>query len=66
MADRYGIYDSMKLYNPDFTKIARTFGIKAMQTNTMEGLEKIFRHYVNWDKPFLIEFQHPVSPPPWK
>jgi acetolactate synthase-1/2/3 large subunit len=66
MADRYGIHNSMKLFNPDFTKIARAFGIKAMQTDTLEGLEKIFRHYINWNKPFLIEFRHPVSPPPWK
>jgi len=66
MADRYGIHNSMKLFNPDFTKIARAFGIKAMQTDTLEGLEKIFRHYINWNKPFLIEFRHPTSPPPWK
>jgi len=66
MADRYGIHNSMKLHNPDFMKISRAFGINAMRTNTLEGLKKIFRHYITWDKPFLIEFQHPVSPPPWK
>ena len=66
MAERYGIHDSMKLCNPDFTKIAGAFGIKAMQADTMGGLEKIFRHYTDWGDPFLIEFRHPVSPAPWK
>ena len=66
MIDRYGIHDSMNLKNPDFVKIARAFGIKAKRTKTLKGLEKIFRNDVTWNEPFLIEFVHPVSPPPWR
>jgi acetolactate synthase-1/2/3 large subunit len=66
MIDRYGIHGSMNLKNPDFVKIAQAFGIKAKRTKTLKGLEKIFRDNITWDEPFLIEFLHPVSPPPWK
>ena len=66
MIDRYGIHDSMNLKNPDFVKIARAFGIKAKRTKTLKGLENIFRNDITWNEPFLIEFVHPVSPPPWK
>jgi acetolactate synthase-1/2/3 large subunit len=66
MIDRYGIHNAMNLENPDFVKIARAFGIKAIRTKTLKGLEKIFHNNVTWDEPFLIEFVHPVSPPPWK
>jgi thiamine pyrophosphate-dependent acetolactate synthase large subunit-like protein len=66
MIDRYGIHGSMNLENPDFVKIARAFGIKAKRTKTLRGLEKIFLNDITWKEPFLIEFVHPVSPPPWK
>ena len=66
MIDRYGIHGSMNLENPDFVKIARAFGIKAKRTKTLKGLEKIFRNDITWNEPFLIEFVHPVSPPPWR
>jgi acetolactate synthase-1/2/3 large subunit len=66
MIDRYGIHNSMNLKNPDFVKIACAFGIKAKRTKTLKGLEKIFRNDITWNEPFLIEFVHPVSPPPWK
>lgn len=66
MIDRYGIHGSMNLENPDFVKIARAFGIKAKRTKTLTGLEKIFRDDITWNEPFLIEFLHPVSPPPWR
>jgi acetolactate synthase I/II/III large subunit len=66
MIDRYGIHDSMNLKNPDFVKIARAFGIKAKRTKTLKGLENILRNDITWNEPFLIEFVHPVSPPPWR
>ena len=66
MIDRYGIHGSMNLENPDFVKIAQAFGIKAKRTKTLKGLEKIFRNDITWNEPFLIEFVHPVSPPPWR
>jgi thiamine pyrophosphate-dependent acetolactate synthase large subunit-like protein len=66
MIDRYGIHGAMNLENPDFVKISHAFGIKAKRARTLKGLEKIFRGDVTWNEPFLIEFVHPVSPPPWK
>lgn len=66
MVGRYGIHNSMNLKNPDFVKIAGAFGIKAKRTKTLKGLEHIFRTCVTWNEPFLIEFVHPVSPPPWR
>jgi acetolactate synthase-1/2/3 large subunit len=66
MIDRYGIHGSMNLENPDFVKIAQAFGIKAKRTKTLKGLENIFRDNITWNEPFLIEFIHPVSPPPWR
>jgi acetolactate synthase-1/2/3 large subunit len=66
MIDRYGIHGSMNLENPDFVKIAQAFGIKAKRTKTLKGLKKILRDDITWNEPFLIEFLHPVSPPPWK
>jgi thiamine pyrophosphate-dependent acetolactate synthase large subunit-like protein len=66
MVDRYDIHNSMNLKNPDFVKIARAFGMKAKRTKTLKGLENIFSNDITWNEPFLIEFVHPVSPPPWK
>ena len=66
MADRYDIHGLMNLENPDFIKMARAFGVKAKRTNNLKRLEKIFRNDITWKEPFLIEYLHPVSPPPWK
>jgi len=66
MNNNYGIKNSMTLNNPDFCKIAGAFGIKSKKTKTLEGLKKIFLRDVTWDKPFLIEFDSPVLPPPWR
>jgi len=66
MADRYGIYNSMNLTNPDFLKIAQAFGIKARRTSTLKGLQKILRNNITWNEPFLIEFVQPILAPPWK
>ncbi|HVN95707.1 MAG TPA: thiamine pyrophosphate-binding protein [Syntrophorhabdaceae bacterium] len=66
MIDRYAIQGFMNLRNPDFVKLARAFDIKAKRTKTLKGLARIFRNDVTWDEPFLIEFVHPVSPPPWR
>ena len=66
MVDRYSIHNSMDLTNPDFVKIARAFDIKAKRTKTLKGLKRIFRDEVTWEEPFLIEFVHPVSRPPWR
>jgi acetolactate synthase-1/2/3 large subunit len=66
MNTTYGIKDSMKLTNPDFIKLANAFCIKAKRTKTLEGLKKIFLHDITWDEPFLIEFNYPVFPPPWR
>ena len=66
MIDRYRVQGSMNLTNPDFVRIAQAFGVKAKRTKTLKGLERIFRNEVTWNEPFVIEFVHPVSPPPWR
>lgn len=66
MNSTYSIKGAMDLYNPDFLKIALSFGIKAKKAKTLGQLRNIFLHHVTWDQPFLIEFNHPVFPPPWR
>jgi len=66
MNNNYGIKGSMILNNPDFCKIAGSFGLKSKKTKSLEGLKRIFLRDVSWDEPFLIEFESPVFPPPWR
>ncbi len=66
MVERHGIAGSMELKNPDFVKVAHTFGIKAKKTSTVDGLRRIFMRDVAWTEPFLIEFKQPVLAPPWR
>lgn len=65
MRSRHQIKGSMLLENPDFVQLARSFGIKAEVTDSMDGLRTIFREQVTWDEPFLIEFKDTVITPPW-
>ena len=65
MRSRYQISGSMSLENPDFVKLARSYGIKAEATNSTDGLRKIFREHISWDEPYLIEFKDAVNTPPW-
>lgn len=64
MRSRYQISGSMSLENPDFVKLAHSYGIKAEATNSTDGLKKIFSE-LSWDEPFLIEFKDTVCLPPW-
>jgi acetolactate synthase I/II/III large subunit len=57
---------AMDLNNPDFVKIALSFGIKAKCAKTLDQLRRIFLNHVPWDEPYLVEFQQPVFPPPWR
>lgn len=66
MKASYGIEGSMALTNPDFVKLARAFGIKAKRAATLGQLRRIFAKDVRWDEPFLIEFDYPPVPPPWR
>lgn len=65
MRNRHDIDGSMGLVNPDFVKLARSFGIRAKRTGTLGGLKGIFLRDVRWDEPFLIEFTGSVPFPPW-
>jgi thiamine pyrophosphate-dependent acetolactate synthase large subunit-like protein len=56
----------MDLHNPDFVKIAASFGIKAKRAKTLPQLKNIFLHHVAWEEPFLLAFSVPVFPPPWR
>jgi len=62
----YGREGTMALENPDFVKLAKSFGIKAKRIRTLRGLRDVFRRDVTWEEPFLIEFDFPAFPPPWK
>jgi acetolactate synthase-1/2/3 large subunit len=66
MNNNYGIKDFMTLNNPDFCKLANAFGIKSKKTKSLDGLKRIFLRDVTWNEPFLIEFDCPVLPPPWR
>ncbi len=66
MKSNYATEGSMELTNPDFIKLARSFGLKAKRTATLEGLRKIFDRHITWDEPFLIEFRQPILPAPWR
>jgi thiamine pyrophosphate-dependent acetolactate synthase large subunit-like protein len=62
----YGMKGSMGLVNPDFMKLADSFGIKGARAQDTEELRQVFLEKVTWDEPFLIEFNRPVFPPPWR
>jgi len=66
MNSTYSIKRAMDLHNPDFVKIAASFGVKAKRAKTLRQLKSILIHHVAWDEPFLLEFSGPVFPPPWK
>ena len=66
MNSTYSIKGAMDLYNPDFVKIAASFGVRAKRAKTLTQLKNIFLRNITWDEPFLIEFSGPVFPPPWK
>jgi thiamine pyrophosphate-dependent acetolactate synthase large subunit-like protein len=65
MRSRYGIDGSMCLENPDFVKLAASYGIRGASADNLDQLRAIFRENVTWDEPFLIEFKDTVSAPPW-
>jgi acetolactate synthase-1/2/3 large subunit len=65
MRRRYGTGVSMKLSNPDFVLLARSFGIRAERAETLDRLEKVFKEDISWDEPFLVEFRFPLLSPPW-
>ncbi len=66
MNSTYSIKGAMDLHNPDFVKIATSFGVKAKRAKTLRQLKNLFLHHVAWDEPFLLEFSGPVFPPPWR
>lgn len=66
MNDNYGSKGSMSLNNPDFCKLAKSFAIKSKRAKNLEDLNKVLIQDVKWDEPFLIEFNCPVFPPPWR
>lgn len=66
MAKRYGLEGTMDLSNPDFVKLAQSFGIRAARADSLDELGRVLREEITWKEPFLIEFDFPVFPPPWK
>jgi len=41
--------------NPDFQKLAESFGIKSAQINTVEEIQPVFEKALSADEPFLVE-----------
>jgi len=66
MKKRHGVKGSMRLANPDFVQLARSFDIPAEKAESVEDLKELFLHRIGWDRPFLIEFKYPDFPPPWE
>lgn len=66
MVRRYGMHSTMDLCNPDFVKLAQSFGIKAVATKTLDDLNRVLKDEVTWKEPLLIEFDFPTFPPPWQ
>jgi thiamine pyrophosphate-dependent acetolactate synthase large subunit-like protein len=65
MRRRYAVEETMHLYAPDFTALARAFGIRATRAESLEDLRRVLLHEIAWDEPHLVEFRHPAFPPPW-
>lgn len=55
-------YISSDLHNPDFVRLAESFGMAAMRTDSPEGLARLVREALTRDEPVLIEVN--VSPMP--
>lgn len=66
MVKRYGLEGTMDLSNPDFVKLAQSFGIKAARADSLVELGRVLKEDITWDEPFLVEFNFPVFPPPWQ
>ena len=62
----YAVEGTMSLQNPDFVKVAHAFGIKTKRATTLRSLKSTFIRDVTWTEPFLIEFDYPIVPPPWR
>ncbi len=65
MKQRHGLEGSMRLTNPDFVQLARAFDIPAKRVESLEDLRDLFLHHIQWDEPFLVEFNYPDFPLPW-
>ncbi|MEN6615922.1 MAG: thiamine pyrophosphate-binding protein [Syntrophorhabdus sp.] len=65
MRNRYGIKGSMDLKNPDFVRLANSFGIKAKAVDNLSDLGHVFARDIRWDEPYLVEYKDAVSYPPW-
>jgi thiamine pyrophosphate-dependent acetolactate synthase large subunit-like protein len=66
METSYGIAGAMTLTNPDFVRLARSFGIKARRVRSVAQLERVLRGETSWTEPFVIDFTFPAFPPPWR
>ncbi|GAB5458351.1 MAG: thiamine pyrophosphate-binding protein [Henriciella sp.] len=53
------------LHNPDFVKLADSFGIDARKVNSPATLRQALRHGVDSKGPMLIEYEAPEFPSPW-
>lgn len=55
----YNASYSVELKNPDFVKLAKSYGIKAMKVKNLKEINKILRKALEFNSPFLIEIRVP-------
>lgn len=53
------------LQNPDFVKLAESFGIEGRKVGDAAGLRAALREGVGKNAPYLIEYDAPEFPSPW-
>jgi thiamine pyrophosphate-dependent acetolactate synthase large subunit-like protein len=66
MRGRHRVENTMALENPDFVALARSFNIKAKRVEDFGALERVFRHDITWEEPFVVELAYPRISPPWQ
>ena len=54
------------LYNPDYGKLAESFGVTGRQATTPEGLRTQLAEAIRANEPTLIEVPVEAMPDPWK
>jgi acetolactate synthase I/II/III large subunit len=53
------------LVNPDFMKLADSFGVEALQASTAADLERALRHALSLSRPALVHVPCGPMPSPW-
>ena len=55
-----------QLHNPDFARMAESFGAKGMRLDDVEGLPAAMEEAIAADRPTVIEVETPLIEPPYQ